>query len=360
MPSFLFSSLIHLHINEVIYGPHFSLPPSLLHFSSNVINIKSSDKASFLLSLPPSLTSLSLRHFTLKGNLSKFPPSLTHLHLAVVDIDSLPSSILSLSVYRSDPINRFPPLLSSFIVECGEIILNCHLPASLKTFEFHLIPPSLPSVFLPLLTHLKCDDSSHFVSLPDTLTHLKIPILPKNHSFPLLTHLKVHYHTSPTFPPNLTHLEIGTLGKKDHYSKRSILSFSFPSPSKITHLIVGGCKISSLPPLLEHLTLRYSFTFPLPPLPLTLTHLTMHLKVNQILPSLPPTLRSLVFPFNGRYNDPLPLLPSSLHYLYLPNNYYQPLPNIPPSLLWFQCMVLFNYYYFALFFYSFFNIKICR
>lgn len=182
---------------------------------------------------------------------------------------------------------------------------------------------------LPQLTHLDCYTLPP-VKLPATLTYLRTGVLPDNYHLPLLTRLHVSFHILPTFPPNITFLDVENLSGDPS---------DFFLSSKITHLILGRNGSNALPPLLQHLTLRAGFRSPLPSLPKQLISLTLNNNFDQRLPLLPSSLKKLLFPSNLKYSHHLPKLPSSLKYLFLPEIYDLSLPNIPKSLLRLQCML---------------------
>lgn len=204
-------SLKHLEIGLYFNKPITSFPPFLETlnitssiFKSHIQNLPSSLKKLSIetssyphsLTLPDSLTQLSLRRYTLPLS---FPPSLKILHLPHCDsFDNFPNSIEELVIGKYASIH-FPSNLTSLKIKeftkMNEVEFK--LPSSLKKLELFEASSKLLSL-PPILTHLTFNNEFYnFIPppLPDSLTHL---YLPASYDLPL-----------PPLPSSLLHIRVG-------------------------------------------------------------------------------------------------------------------------------------------------------
>lgn len=217
---------------------------------------------------------------------------------------------ISLKIVNNCIISLPPNLIK---LELQGAHINCPFPPSLRKLKMFKLEKSTS---ISQLTHLDCYALPPMISLDA-------------YDLSLITHLTVLYHHHPVFPPNITYLDVKNVSADPS---------KFFLSSKITHLQIGCTTgLSSLPPLLNHLTLNAK-CLPLPYLPNSLISLTLDIRYNHQLPSLPATLKKLLISQNFKYLHRLPELPSSLKYLCLPKIYSFPLPNVPASLMRLHCM----------------------
>lgn len=207
----------------------FSLPSSLTNLSTSFPDVLEN-----LRDLAPRLTHLSLydpnrTHFWNPSLFVSLPPSLTHLSIDCHNFDaplaSLPSSLTHLTVISGDfnrPLDLLPPSLTYLNIQspCLTHKLNIYKFPDLNTLFNH--SPPLTNDTCPKLTHLTLGTyfNQKIASLPFNLTHLTFGpnFNQKVNNLPLsLTHLTFgasFNQNIKNLPPHLTHLIFGTFFNK--------------------------------------------------------------------------------------------------------------------------------------------------